>query len=240
MKARLSACIVALALSIAPACLAQMVVQTIDVSGINYGVKSRFTFSIDAASNILTIDVDNTLAGPGGMQGTITSFGFNTPFTNAQLGTNGSKVDFVSQTWTKKVQSNSHTFDKWNEFEPYYLSQNGGYKQDYGVGTGNNPTGGTTKNGIKHGEKATFVFKFPDFTPGQFDGFFDRKQDIVVRWQEVGKNNCYEWSDFGPGNFPPTGEIPPTPEPSTYGLIGAGALFALVVYRKRAQRAKKV
>lgn len=221
-----SALLLALCL-LAPSAFAQLTIKTVDAKGINTGVTTRFTFTVDPWTNRLTIQVDNTHASATGVQGTITSFGFNTPFSDAQLGNNGSNVSFT-EVWTTKLVG--HTTSKWNIFEPYSISQNGGYSEELGVGTGNTPTGGTSANGIKFGEKVTFTFQFPDFTAAQVAGFFDSNSDLVVRWQEVGIGCSNGWSDFGPT------DIPPTPEPSTYGLMGAAALFACVAIRRRKQK----
>ncbi|PTY02142.1 hypothetical protein DB347_24790 [Opitutaceae bacterium EW11] len=216
---------------VAPAAFGQLYVTTIDVNGLNYGVTSRFTFTVNPTTNALIIDVDNTVVSDTGYIGTITSFGFNTPFTDAQLGTNGSNVSFT-QLWTAKNWG--HTTAKWHKFEPYAISQNGGYTEDLGVGTGKTPTGGSPQTGIEFGEKVRFTFTFPDFTPQQINGFFDAPGDLVVRWQEVGSYNHYYcqngFSDYG------WGDIPPTPEPSTYGLMGVAALLGIVAYRRRSQK----
>lgn len=212
---------------LASTAVGQIVTKTVTASGQNYGVKTKFTFTVNPTSNTLTIVVDNTIAGNGGAEGTITSFGFNTPFSDAQLGNNGSNVSFT-QTWNTTLPG--HTTWKWNKFEPYQISQNGGYNTDLGVGTGTTPTGGTSADGIKFGEKVTFVFTFPDFAPGQINGFFDQNPDLIVRWQEVGFGCSNGWSDYG------TADLPPAPEPSTYGLIGAGALLSLAVVRRQKQK----
>ena len=67
-------------------------------------------------------------------------------------------------------------------------------------------------------------------------GVFSANKDIVVRWQEV-RNDCTTGQgDYGWTGFPE--EIPPTPEPSTYGLMGAAALMGGVIYRRRQQKKK--
>ena len=212
---------------------AQIVVQSIDIVSEQYQVKTKFTFAVDPTTNTLTVAVDNTYIGDNNAKGTVTSFGFNTPFTDAQLGDNGSNVSFT-QVFTQKLPG--HNPDKWQKFEPYQISQNGGYSTDLGVGTGNTPTGGSAKDGIKFGEKATFTFTFQDFTPEQVIGFFDQPSDVIVRWQEVRNNSTSGQSDYGWAGFPD--ELPPTPEPSTYGLMGAAALVGLAVFRRRQQKRK--
>lgn len=213
---------------LAQSALAQLSISSTYAKGINYGVETKFTFTVNPADNTLTIFVDNTKEGLNGYRGTITSFGFNTPFTDALLGNNGRNVSF-SQVWDEKVGRHSTT--KWNKFEPYYLPQNGGYAADLGVGTGHGEAGGSTQNGIHFGEQVTFKFQLPNFGPADSDRFFDLQNDLVVRWQEVGNNDCDDrFSDFG------VGDLPPAPEPSTYGLMGAAALLGIVGLRRRSQK----
>lgn len=209
---------------------AQIVVKSFQAYGRDTNVEARFHFWINPTTNQVTIEVDNTWAGPGSNnKGTITSFGFNTPFSNSALGTNGSNVTFT-QNWLVLAPGRTEPAD-WNKFEPYQPSQGGGtYYQDIGAGSGSSPTNGSPQSGIRFGEKVKFVFQFPDFTPSQAQTFFsDRPYDLTVRWQAIGE--C-DYSDIGFGC-----EIPPVPEPSTYGLMGAGALVGLVVLRRR--QAKK-
>ncbi len=218
-------CLATIGLSSAPACLnAQIVVRTYDVSSTTYGVKSRFVFTVDPATNKLKVEIDNTIAGKNGFTGTITSFGFNTPFTNEQLGGSGSNVTFTQRLNGILVSGDN----KWTKFDPYGISQNGGmYSQDFGVGAGNVPEGGNANKGIKFGDTAKFVFNFPDFSSAT--GFFNSAHNLSVRWQEVENNACNNFSDVGWS----IEECPPVPEPSTYGLIGAGALVGLALWRRR-------
>lgn len=218
--------------ALAPAAFGQLV-TSVDVVGVNTGVTSHFKFTINPTTNTLIIDVDNTVLGADGVHGTITSFGFNTPFTDKQLGNNGSNVSFT-QVWTD-ANWGHYNLTKWNKFEPYNISQNGGYHEELGVGTGNTPTGGTTSNGIKFGEQVRFTFTFPDFTPQQVAGFYDGAQDIVVRWQEVNDTRFQSYCDTNRSDYG-WGDIPPTPEPSTYGLMGAAALLGIVGFRRHAQK----
>lgn len=204
---------------------AQIITRNINVVGANdstYHPSTWVTVSADITLNTFTVNFANTTVGTGGYVGTITSFGFNTPFTNAALGSNGANVSFTS------------TKSGWGLFEPYNLSQGSGiFIQDLGAGVGAQPEGGNPSDGIQFGESATFVFTLPDFTSAA--GFFDSATDFTVRWQQVGAvNGTRNGSDFGGGDGPSDSDIPTgaVPEPSTYALFGTLALFGLVAKRR--------
>ena len=207
---------------------AQIITRNINVVGAADNTPGGFhpstwvTVSADITLNTFTVSFANTTTGSGNFVGTITSFGFNTPFTNAALGANGANVGFTS------------TKSGWGIFEPYNLSQGSGvFIQDLGAGVGNGPEGGNPGNGVHYGESATFVFTLPDFTSA--DGFFDSAIDFTVRWQQVGAlNGDRSGSDFGGGDGPSDGDIPTgaVPEPSTYALFGALALAGLASKRR--------
>lgn len=207
---------------------AQLIVRTFTPTGIDTGVTAKFTFTVDPTANTLKIDIDNSVLGSGGVKGTIISFGFNTPFTDSQLGTNGSNVSFT-QTFTH-LNSGDTTPSKWNKLESYSLS---GYTQDMGVGIGSAPDKASsstgTNNGIAYGEKATFLFTFPDFTSTNASKFFDSAHDLTVYWKDV--NDCDTTCDIGWAN-----DLPPTPEPSTYGIAGSVLLLGLAGVRRKMRR----
>jgi hypothetical protein len=244
---------------------AQLISRTFDVSGVSNSVVTRFTIWINANANTVVIDVDNArplLNGQNTRVGTVTGFGFNTPFSSALLGASDSAVLYASK-WTAinaghtglpttiPVGGPTNTTDDfWREEVPFDLEP--AYDNDYGV------KAQTPNIGIEYGEKATFVFKFNntmDITAGNFAGFFNNSAattndfDFTVRWQEVGKKSdyglhgeCAEGSDKGGINLLPfsDGELPATPEPSTYGLMGAAALLGLVAHRRhKAKKATK-
>jgi hypothetical protein len=210
------------------------VVGAAEANGANHP-STHVVVSADIGLNTYTIKFANTTIGPGGYVGTITSFGFNTPFSPAALGVNGSNVSFTS---TKPLQPTEA--DGWGIFVPYDLSQAGGiFAQEVGAGTGSQPQGGNPGFGIHFGETATFVFTFPDFTSA--DGFFDSLSDFSVRWQQVGLSTVPEGqrngSDFGGANdIPPSeGDIPggtPVPEPSTYSAIAGLLLIGFAAKRR--------
>ncbi len=238
---------------------AQIISRTFDVSGVSNGVVTRFTISINADENTFIVDIDNArpLTNGGNTQvGTLTGFGFNTPWAVAnQSGDNPGSVT-VAAKWTQKNSGHSgvptafpvgttairSADDFWSEETPYSL--NPIFSNDYGV------KAGTPNTGIEYGEKATFRFKFnQDITVANFAGFFDNgptttnKFDFSVRWQEVGKKSdyglhgdeCADGSDKGGIDLISfsEGDLPATPEPSTYGLMGAAALLGLVAHRRR-------
>jgi len=247
-------------LASAPLVNAQIISRTFNVTGVSNGVVSRFTIWINADNNTLVVDIDNARPLTNGLNtkvGTITGFGFNTPFN-----VNGVSSVLTQVQWD--VVNSGHTGlptvfpvtqagkdandDFWNERDPYSLNPN--FSNDFGVEAGN------PGRGIEYGEKATFVFAFTqDITVTNFVGFFDNnatttnKYDFTVRWQEVGKksdyglhgDNCVEDSDKGGWDGIPfsDGDLPPVPEPSTYGFMGAAALLGLVARRRHlAKKAK--
>jgi hypothetical protein len=236
MKKRLLTTIAAFGI-FACAASAQITVRNVTVTGTNTTVTSAFVITINSDDNTVQIDVDNTLLGVGGVTGTITSLGFDTPFTDAQLGTNGSNISNFTISFTQLNSGDNPSTGDWSIFEPYNLSQGGGvYAQILGAGTGNGPEGGNPASGIEFGEKATLKFWLPDFTEAQVAGFFDTNMDLTARWQQV---NAGSGSDYGAGNgIPPEEEPPvvPVPEPSTYGLMAALSLAGLAFWRRKAAR----
>jgi hypothetical protein len=228
---------------------AQLITKTFDVTGVSNAVVARFTLWINLNDNTLVVNIDNAVATNwNGKVGTITGIGFNTPFPIAsQAGDNPYGTVRFRAKWTTGsapglAQNNWSSDDYWSEQTPY--QQNPDFNQDYGV-TAPNPN-----YGIEYGEKATFYFKFlnQDITEANVAGFFDNnssttnKFDFSVRWQEVDtkwnyQNNCFD----GPGSdkggidlgFTSDGDLPATPEPSTYGLMGAAALLGLAAHRRR-------
>jgi hypothetical protein len=151
------------------------------------------------------------VAGPGGVTGTVTSFGFNGP--NSLIAST-SLISPVPTGWTLA--------------NPYDLNAGGNrFMQDVGAKTGNNVNGGSPQDGIAFGETATFVFQFADFASAS--GFLGTN-GVSARWQVVAAGGG---SDAGFGNpAASSADITPVPEPGAYSLIGAGFLIGSVLFRR--------
>lgn len=173
------------------------------------GVTTRFNFSIDPTLNRVSVSVDNTHVGTGGATGTVTSFGFNAPPALAGSGSLLSTAGVPAATWSY--------------FAPYNLNH---FDQHAGAGSGNNVSGGQPHEGVAFGGTGTFVFQFADFADAS--GFLGA-QGVSAKWQGVSTTGT---SDEGFGDL----DIPPIPEPSTYGLIGAAVLMLGVVIRRKRPR----
>ena len=157
------------------------------------GVTTWFNFSIDATLNRVTVQVDNTHAGVGGVTGIVTSFGFNAP---GSLAATGSLLS------TSGVPAGT-----WSYFSPYNLNN---FDQDAGAGSGVNVNGGQPNESVKFNTTATFVFQFADFADAS--GFLGA-DGVSVKWQSLSTNGQ---SDHGFGDpATPGSAILPVPEPST-------------------------
>jgi len=203
--------------------------QLYTVEGGETGVTAEFTFTIDDVANTVTVFVDNTILGVNGAMGTITTFGFNTPFTTLDLGPGGSNVSF-----TQDLEG-----DLWNKFAPYDLSP-AIYAQDFGIGSGPNEQGGDPQSGIAFGSTATFVFTFPDFTGTDTIAGWLGENGLSVRFQAVVDfEGSTDQSDkvFGnPDEGGGGGGAGSVPEPSTYGLFGAMVLLGIAAVRHMNRR----
>lgn len=189
-------------------------------SGAETGVVARFDFTINPVLNQVTVAVDNTVAGPGGVTGTLMSFGFNVP-TDA-IAASGT---LLSQTWTTLLSGHTEPAD-WTVVHPYILNGSASlFELNFGVVGGSNANGGAVQHGIWFGEQATFVFQFEDFASAS--GFLG-EAGLSARWQQV---TAGSGSDKGLG----TTGLTPVPEPSTYGMAGAGLLALVLMLRRRKQ-----
>jgi hypothetical protein len=180
------------------------------------GVTTWFNFTIDPTLNRVTVLVDNTHPGVGGVTGTVTSFGFNIPATLDGTGSLLSTTGVPAGTWSF--------------FEPYNLNN---FDQDAGAGSGANVNGGQPNEGVKPGFTATFVFQFAEFSDAT--GFLG-PNGVSLKWQGLSTTGQSDHGFGNPGNEGPTPAITPVPEPSTYGMMGAAFLaVALFVRRLRAK-----
>lgn len=219
---------------------AQLVTKYFVVTGTAANVTANVIETVNATNNTVTIQIDNTIAGPGGAQGVITSFGFDVPFNNGTLGNNGNKTSFTQQ-WTQLVAGHGEPAH-WSFLEPYNFSgANSIFSQNYGVGTtgSTTPINGSANAGIKFGETATFVFSLPDFDTNDIAGFFDTAFDFTIYWQDIMNGSGGKTADIGRAgdlSAPPTQEPAPVPEPTTYGAMGAISLLGLALWRRRGKR----
>jgi hypothetical protein len=187
----------------------------------NTGVTTWFNFSVDPVLNRLTVVVDNTHAGAGGVGGTVTSFGFNIPSSLAGTGSLISATGVPAETWSF--------------FEPYDLNAGGNvFQQDVGAGSGKNPNGGQPNESIAFGSMATFIFQFADFNT--VAGFLG-DSGVTARWQAIGPGGL---SDQGFGVSPPVGAAAAVPEPSTYGALSALILAAICWRQKYTRRVEAI
>lgn len=101
------------------------------------------------------------------------------------------------------------------------------------------------QEGLSGGYSALFTFQFTastasfltsNFNANKFFGDADLK-DLYFKFQEVSSGGCAGTNTDEIYVGFPSGDIPPTPEPSTYGMIGAALLVGLVAHRK--YRSKK-
>jgi hypothetical protein len=203
--------------------------QLYTVEGGETGVAAEFTFTIDDVADTVTVFVDNTIPGVNGAMGTITTFGFNTPFTTTELGEGGANVSFTQDFGD----------EMWNKFAPYELNP-AIFAQDFGIGSGPNEQGGNPQNGIAFGSTATFVFTFPDFTGTDMIAGWLGENGLSARFQAVlDFEGSTDQSDkvFGnPDEGGGGGGSGFVPEPSTYGMFGAMALLGAAVVRRLNRR----
>jgi hypothetical protein len=195
--------------------------------------------------------------------GTLISFGFNLP---AALGVNDvgdvtMRAKLTSSTsrsnWGGSLALNTWSNDDfWEEHTPWDIHLPATYDQDYGVSGpgGGYGTSDINRWGIRYGEKATFEFSLGNFGTEHFAGFMDRSVDLTAYWENVDSktyktgssgtkwydNDLQTWEKgFADFRLPSDSELPATPEPSTYGLLGAAALLGLIA-RRRLQAKKAV
>lgn len=255
MKTSRTALLLGLALSaFATISQAQLVSRTFDVTGASTGVVTRFTIWINANADTFVVNIDNTLtpASSSSKVGTVVGFGFNTPFGSITVDPNVTFSFALTQGSNNPAPVPGNSDDYWTESSSYNQSGSS-YDQDYGVSTS------SYSRGVGYGEKATLTFKFNNnnITAANFAQFFDnayngfsssnRDYDITVNWADVATKDkylkdCYaSVCDIGGKDLIPLSDsdLPATPEPSTYGLMGAAALLGLVAHRRHKAKSQK-
>jgi len=187
-------------------------------------VETEVDFTLGADLKTLTVLIDNnyTLPGHSTSTGRLTTLGFDIP---SGLGT----VSLSAPSG-------------WHLADPYVPTAggNGQHDEDIGAYVGSNQNGGAS-GGVSFGQKATLTFTFANavtLVDGESTGFFEDftgpnntvHKGIAARWQSITGNGS-KTSDEGFGE-----ELPPAPEPATYGIMGALGLGCLAWIRRRNRR----
>jgi hypothetical protein len=209
-----------------------------------------FNFTFDKSAGNLSVLVTN-LGGPNITQARLTSFGFNAPTTwgavsfTSYTGTNG-----VTQTGTitqpqLTTQGNlfsQYTFNTWLQ-----LAVNGGSGFDKSIrDPASLPSGQTnTSTFVLHfanvNSSSTINFDLQHFFSDNGSGPIGstKVHDLGLDAQPITGTINLPASDKWVYEFA-TSDLPPIPEPSTYGLMsvaGLGALVGLRRFRRRASGA---
>lgn len=189
-------------------------------------LETKFEFTLGADLKTLTLVIDNNYTLPGyTATGRLTTVGFDIP---AGLG---------------GVTLTDDSTDTWNLANPYDPSAGGNGQHDEVIGAyvGPNLNGGTSQ-GVAFGETVTLTFTFANaatLVGGESVGFFQNftesdgslHEGIAARWQSITGNGTTT-SDEGFGFE----ELPPAPEPSTYGAAAVLGLGCLAWARRRKRR----
>ena len=182
----------------------------------------------------------------------------NVTTTTKWIDWNSGRSSYANQ---KTINGSSSAF--WEEHSPYVINHAPQFNQEFGVSTKDTPSADAAgldnvNQGVRYGEVAVFEFTFTnkDITQQNYKDFFGN-DFVSVYWREVKEvdisgewkwvNGKKKWVttttecevnggwDKGHGDFwpPSDGDLPATPEPSTYGLMGAAALLGLAAHRRR-------
>jgi PEP-CTERM motif len=203
-------------------------------SGNNLGVAidATFTFSINAGVGTLQLKLKNLAGtakasygeGAGNYTGGIlTGFGFDGPM----------GATYIAGSFAQALSASSLLEPGGIDFVPTipYTETNPVGNFDFGAAS----SAPAPHNGLAGGYEAVFTFKFNGdltyFTPGGFFSHNGTDADFGFRFQSIpvgeGSDKFVYYVD----------DNPPIPEPSTYGLLGAGILIA-IVGRKRVRGRK--
>ncbi len=206
------------------------------------GVTTWFYGSI--VGQDLFITVENTHAGALGETGTLTAFGFNTPWA-APLDLSKIAISYNVLTATGPTAPWHLLTNKTLNATGLHLTTDLAAVPD----TNNNVNGNNPLNAVAFGESVAFKFTFSSpYSLAAFAGldengypkfplFFNQSEgpDLFARWQEVA-GSTIGTSDAAARDWPPEGydepQGPPVPEPSTYGALAAATLVALIVRRR--------
>jgi hypothetical protein len=196
----------------------------------NTGVAIQALFEFDQALGYLRLTLTN-LSGTGSYTpGVLMGGGFDGP-----VGLIYKAGSFTTES-ISAGEPGGVDFLVGNGFSFGGLGANGSF--DFGAGT-NGPDGnggGDPADGLAGGYTAALRFQFEgdltNFNATQFFATNGTDADMGFRFQSVGANG----QNSEKLAYVVVDQTPPIPEPSTYGLIGAGTLLALVGVSRLRQR----
>lgn len=214
------------------------------------GAGARVSFSFNSTYKMIRIDLTNLsggwrTVGVGDEQelvhfgaGTLKGFGFETAPNNltatGSLAWGNSSLNLpgvFGTDWVNFALNQDYNLNGGGSSHPYYM--------DVGASSS-----GNVHAGLSAGHGATFLFAFntPDFDASLFnplDFFFNDLDadpwDMAFRFQQTSGLFDHRCVDSGSDKVALAFHLEEdfeVPEPSTYGLIGAGALLALVLRRR--------
>jgi len=208
-------------------------VDTTENTGV--AINARFQFNYGGTAGLLRLTLTNLsgtprpLAEGGGnyTAGILTGFGFDAP----------SGMSYVNNSFTQVLGAGSGS-------EPFGINfaVDVGYDlsglASFDIGAAG--TSPSPKSGLSGGYEAVFTFKFTgnltNFNESNFFSHNGSDADMGFRFQSVGPSGsksdkvAYWVNDC---------DIPPIPEPSTYGAMAAGLLLGVVGWKRYRQSVKR-